>query len=181
MTAYLDPTSMRVYELFGGAITVSLAGDYLDASNFRQVPDNQEVLLSNDAGVSVIVEVLQCVSTGTDESVMDHAVRYHFDSLAHDNSALKSEVAWVDAPSAAAPEGATPTPALLQGVQRVQKFGKAENESDVNIYVAVWRLPSKNVDLVMSLNDPERTSQSIGEAFRAAAASLRIRDWGLFA
>ena len=48
MTAYLDPTSMRVYELFGGAITVSLAGDYLDASNFRPGPDTPEVLRSND-------------------------------------------------------------------------------------------------------------------------------------
>ena len=37
---------MPLYPLFGGAITVSLDGDYLDASDMRQVPDNQEVLLS---------------------------------------------------------------------------------------------------------------------------------------
>ena len=52
---------MPLYPLFGGAITVSLDGDYLDASDMRQVPDNQEVLLSRTTNVSVIVEVLQCV------------------------------------------------------------------------------------------------------------------------
>ena len=51
---------MPLYPLFGGAITVSLDGDYLDASDMRQVPDNQEVLLSRTTNVSVIVEVLQC-------------------------------------------------------------------------------------------------------------------------
>ena len=68
---------MPHYQLFGGAISIYLDGNYMDASDLRQVPDNQEVLLSRDSDVSVIVEVLQCVGTSTDADAMDHgAVSY---------------------------------------------------------------------------------------------------------
>lgn len=170
---------MTVYPLFGGAISLTLEGNYLDASLMRQVPDNQEVLLSHDSDVSVILEVLQCVAPGTDKAAMEQGVRYHFDSLAHDNSAVSSELDAVDAPeSGSAPAGTTPAPATAHGRQTVPKFGKHENEQAVTIYVALWRLPAKNVDLVLSLNDP--TGRFTAAPFRAAAASLQIHDWGLF-
>ncbi|KAL4399681.1 guanyl-nucleotide exchange factor [Malassezia pachydermatis] len=166
------------YQLFGGAITVELEGDYMDASLYRQVPDSQEVLLHRDSDVSVIVEVLQCVSQATDPDGMNEGVRYHYDSLAHDNSALSTHVDSVDAPNGAASEGTTPQPALLFGTQRVRKFGKTSEENDVAIHLALWRLPSKNVDLVLSINDPTR--QMTHAQSRHAAQSLRIVDWGLF-
>ncbi|EDP45564.1 hypothetical protein MGL_0553 [Malassezia globosa CBS 7966] len=173
---------MPHYQLFGGAISIHLDGNYMDASDLRQVPDNQEVLLSRDSDVSVIVEVLQCVGTSTDADAMDHGVRYHFDSLAHDNSALESQILKV-ASTTCIPQnpaqGATPTPSLAQGLQIVRKFGKASDEDRVQISIAMWRLPSKNVDLVLSINDPTcaRIDWSV---LQQAASSLHIVDWGLF-
>lgn len=170
--------AMTVYPLFGGAISLTLDGHYLDASLVRQVPDNQEVLLSRDSNVSVILEVLQCVAQETEARAMEQGVRYHFDSLAHDNSAVSSELNAVEAADGAAPPGQTPTPSTAHGRQTVPKFGKHADEEEVTIYVALWRLPSKNVDLVLSLNDP--TGQLSAVQFSAMAASLRIQDWGLF-
>lgn len=45
------------------------------SSDFRQVPDNQEVLVRDDSDVSLIVEVLQLATDeGADEN-LDKAVR----------------------------------------------------------------------------------------------------------
>lgn len=170
------------HPLFGGAITATLPGSFVDASDFRQVPDNQEVLLSGTSDVSLILEVLQQVGQGTDAAAMDHAVRFHFDSLAHDNDATAMQVHWVDVAEGAAEGASTPRPALLYGTQKVKKFGKDHDEDDVHIWVAVWRLPSKNVDLVLSRNNPCNAAlDAQAREFRDTAASLRIVDWTLFA
>ncbi|WFD04126.1 hypothetical protein MOBT1_002829 [Malassezia obtusa] len=172
----------REHSLFGGAITLALEGDFMDASDFRQVPDNQEVLLSGSTNVSIILEVLQQVADGTDAPAMDQAVRFHFDSLAHDNDATDMQIDWVDAATSSAADGATPRPSLLHGTQKVKKFGKITEEDTVHIWVAVWRLPSKNVDLVLSRNNPSAADlDAESQAFRTTAGSLRIVDWSLFA
>ena len=90
-------------------------------------------------------------------------------------------------PSTETQPPATPSPALLTGTQLVRKFAKAsEPEEPVTIRVALWRLPSKQIDLVLSVNEPD-TSQATSQpsqaqaAFELAASSLKIRDWNLFA
>ncbi|WFD08447.1 hypothetical protein MVES1_003823 [Malassezia vespertilionis] len=168
--------------LFGNAVTMALEGNFMDASELRQVPDNQEVLLGQDSNVSVILEVLQQVEPGTSPDDMDRAVRYHFDSIANDNDATDVHVTWVDVAAGDAPAGKTPQPALLQGTQRVKKFGKPADNDLVHIWVAVWRLPSKKVDLALSLNEPsDADTDAIAQRFRASAGSLRIVNWDLFA
>ncbi|EST05064.1 Ran-interacting Mog1 protein [Kalmanozyma brasiliensis GHG001] len=173
--------------LFGGAITVELPKGFIDASDFRQVPDNQEVLVRDDSDISLIIEVLQLATDeGADEN-LDKAVRFHFSSLAHDNSASSSTVHETHTISQATIPPATPQPATLTGTQLVRKFGKAtEPEEPVNIRVALWRLPAKGIDLVLSVNEPGKTQDTpqasqAQDAFESAAASLCIRDWDLFA
>lgn len=82
----------------------------------------------------------------------------------------------------------TPAPILLIGEQIIQKFGKEKKPEDrVRIYLALWRLtPAKDVDLILSLNEPlstseEQASSKANETFIQAAKTLRIKDWGLFA
>lgn len=48
-----------IRELFGGALTVSVPESYVDASNFRQIPDNQEVFVSENSDNSFIIEILE--------------------------------------------------------------------------------------------------------------------------
>nr|CDI54017.1 conserved hypothetical protein [Melanopsichium pennsylvanicum 4] len=178
-------TTTEIRTLFGGAITIDLPKGFIDASDFRQVPDNQEVLVRDDSGISLIVEVLQLATDEGASDSLDKAVRFHFSSLAHDNSASSFMVQDSNAPPQDAQPPATPSPALLYGTQLVRKFGKAsEPEELVTIRVALYRLPSKNVDLVLSVNEPgehDGSSSSPGQsAFVSACRSLCIRDWGLF-
>ncbi len=116
------------------------------------------------------------------------ARRFHFDSLAHDNSAVKHDVGQVVTTSER--RGETPAPVLLRGTQLVPKFNKTVPD-EVQILLALYRIPSKNVDLVMTMNVPTRTVE--GDAvsgdelaaatreFDIAALSLTIVDFGLFA
>ncbi|KGY15175.1 hypothetical protein PABG_11959 [Paracoccidioides brasiliensis Pb03] len=49
----------RNIELFGGAIAIDLPEDFLDVSDIRQVPDNQEVFMSQDTQTSIIIEIVE--------------------------------------------------------------------------------------------------------------------------
>lgn len=92
-------------ELFGGAITVTLPTQLIDAScvlsiprrnsdlksnfsDFRQVPDTQEVFVSPTSSISIIVEVLESVAaTDLREAAGYEAISWriclHVSTLAH--------------------------------------------------------------------------------------------------
>lgn len=114
--------------------------------------------------------------------------RYHFDSLAHDNSA-KSQII-LHTVATTQRQGDTPAPIILRGTQSVPKFNAAEPD-EVQILLALYRVDNKNVDFVMTMNVPTKTSDSgavtpagLAEAtqvFETAAPSVKIIDYGLFA
>ena len=49
-------------ELFGGGISVKVPKDFKDVSVFRQVPDHQEVFVSNESDDTLIIELLETPS-----------------------------------------------------------------------------------------------------------------------
>ncbi|BGP54067.1 hypothetical protein JCM8202_003067 [Rhodotorula sphaerocarpa] len=182
-------------ELYGGAISCSIPANYVDASDLRQVPDTQEVFMAPDSDLSLIVEVLELVKDDGAEDDLEKALRFHFSSLAHDNSALSSKVTKVDLPSAAPhPQGpGLPTlqgPAIISGLQTVSKFNKPASEADtVLIQLALWRIPARNADVTLSVNWPLRSGETGEEhddaearrVFDAAWRSFQVHDFGLFA
>ena len=54
--------------LFGGAIKCLVPTTFVDASVFRQVPDNQEVFVDQGGDNSFIVELLEAESTPVETS-----------------------------------------------------------------------------------------------------------------
>ena len=82
------------------------------------------------------------------------------------------------------------TPAELLHTQLVRKFNHAQPD-ELQILLAVYRLQEQNVDLVLSMNVPMKTSDgatttpgdfaAARETFSAAVESLRIENYGLFA
>jgi len=192
-------------------------------SDLRQVPDNQEVFMANDnSGLSIIIEVLEYVrENGAGENtekalkwvckyyfsfegsiLKSDVLRFHFDSLAHDNSALTSTVLSMFTPPSVQPPttvGPTtgqpiqPPPATLVGSQTISKFNTSAAQADVvEIWLSVWRLQSRNVDLVMTFNLPirkvvdqnpahQQNDESARQAWEVATQSLKIVDWDLFA
>lgn len=74
---------IKTLSLFGGAIASCIRMDFVDASHFREVPDNQEVYVSMTSGnnVGVIFDIAQRVEAPSGPSDMD-AVDYHFEDVA---------------------------------------------------------------------------------------------------
>ncbi|KAF8610015.1 Mog1p/PsbP-like protein [Ceratobasidium sp. AG-I] len=183
-------TTTKTYELFGGAITAILPSNLVDASDLRQVPDTQEVLMASDSDISVVVEILESVEPRDPNEV----VKFHFDSLAHDNEAAPEfcTIEQIATPPLSTPDSG-PTLSVLHGTQLVPKFNRTYPDT-VKIFLAVFRVHEKNVDVVIVFNIPveaEKEGSAVpldGEiykewvkAYEEAVASFRIVDYGLFA
>ena len=120
--------------------------------------------------------------------MVTYLVRFHFESLAHDNSAVSSSVHETTVAPAGQPEVSAFV--RLNGTQHVPKFN-ATTPDEVQIFLALYRIPSKNVDLVLTMNVPTKAAgggavnkQEQAEAkavFDEAAKSLKIINFGLFA
>ncbi|TRM61745.1 hypothetical protein BD626DRAFT_405360 [Schizophyllum amplum] len=176
-----------VRDLFGGAITARAPTTLIDASDLRQVPDTQEVFLYPDSSASIIVEVLQRV----ERTYFDDAIRFHFNSLAHDNDAQASTVTNVSVIPNDRAGDQTPSTIILSGVQSVAKFNRATLD-EVRVLMALYRVESKGIDLVVTFNVPTSTSEDSGAVkseqwmviesdFKTFVTSLQIVDFGLFA
>lgn len=176
------------------------------ASDLRQVPDTQEVFLDPESDMSVIVEILQRVDA---EDAKDAVMlvrpylcasfangwhfRFHFDSLADDNSASSRKILDVVLPaeSRTTTPSETPHPIILHGEQTVGKFNSTIPDH-VRLFVALFRIKVKRVDLVLTVNIPTSTAgdsqrdddvllQNSRQTFDRAAGSLKILDSDLFA
>lgn len=55
--------------LFGGSISIKIPNDFNDVSEFRQVPDNQEVFVFKDSDASIVIELLETPSNSDDEAL----------------------------------------------------------------------------------------------------------------
>ncbi|KZT52454.1 Mog1p/PsbP-like protein [Calocera cornea HHB12733] len=178
-------------ELFGGAITISLPSDLIDASDFRQIPDTQEVFLDKESDVSFVIEILELVDTLS----FGDAATFHFESLAHDNEAESKRIDEVVPPQDLSPPPCPPNqpvPTLLNGIQFVRKFNRPEPD-EVRIALALFRIPAKNADVVITMNFPtwleaigpvpdvERKWEYWRIVFTTAVLSFQIVDFGLFA
>ncbi|ODN77474.1 hypothetical protein L202_04649 [Cryptococcus amylolentus CBS 6039] len=130
--------------LFGGAIALALPQDSIDASDLRQIPDNQEVFLFPHSDTALVLEVLELVEEGGAKDDLWEAAkwvqgesrgcgwlinmgRFHFGSIAHDNASLSSTI-FTSPPSSPIPSTpSTSTPSqikatTLAGTQQIHKF-----------------------------------------------------------
>lgn len=74
--------------LFGGAMTAALPLRFVDVSDFRQVPDSQEVFADASSDQSIITEVLDMIADA--DATM--AAEAHFLFLGQDNDATTTIV-----------------------------------------------------------------------------------------
>ncbi|BBM97093.1 hypothetical protein MPTK1_1g02960 [Marchantia polymorpha subsp. ruderalis] len=76
-----EPTTGRL--LFGGAITCRVPSRFVDVSDIREVPDNQEVLCDYDREESIIIELLEFKSDVSDED----SARWFLQNVAEEQEA----------------------------------------------------------------------------------------------
>jgi hypothetical protein len=203
-----EPTGRR--ELFGGAITVDFPIRLVDVSDFRPVPDNQEVWTDAERDESVIVELVERVDVGPSDA--EGAAVFFFRDLAtiHD-ATVESGLSTIEEVLLLSEEthvpnltGARARASLCRGVQRVAK-GRDDGETKRNVVEVVLvcvRLPSVRTDVLLTLNRASSGAPGAGGSAGApeaeagqregeetlsgkavllkVARSLRIQDWSLF-
>lgn len=192
--------------LYGGAVTASFPAGFIDASQFREVPDTQEVYVSQEVDDSVVVDLLEAVpETG------DGAVAVHLQEIADINSAGK-EFERVYSESVDVPSHKT-SGTLTVAVEPARKWGREtalsseEGSSDANdllaepmlvLVMAVIRLESVQTDVVVTFNTPVTQRSDLDKvkagqpedmparvrfgvaAVRQLADTFTVQDWSLF-
>ncbi|GET88813.1 ran-binding protein, putative [Leishmania tarentolae] len=164
----------RVVDLYGGAMRICLPHAMADVSDFRQVPDNQEVYTDAGTGASVIVELLARQA----EVCNSEAGAFFYHDLAKDNGCALENISQEETctlPPSMYPHLATPTaptkPAdggpvvapqpcdfacLTTGLQRISKYTNEKGkENDVFVGLAVLRFtPPVSTEILVSVSCP---------------------------
>ncbi|KAI8638934.1 hypothetical protein BD408DRAFT_422322 [Parasitella parasitica] len=187
---------MQTTELFGGAIVAPVFDSFSDASQFRQVPDNQEVFVDSNTQQSLIYELLEQV-----EAQNEQVAQHHFQQLADDNDAKECKIISMEVlcPQNVSPHLPQDTTEIyaVQGEQKVAKFNEADAFNTVEIVLVVVRLTNVKADFVISINAPAKLAQASSEQKSVNYASavtidtvkqemlailkgLQVRDWSLF-
>lgn len=165
----------RTTPLFGGAITVSLPPDYLDASTIRDVPSTQEVYLasgtsssSHDAsgdekedGTSIIIELLEYVVAPAYPCATDkQALLYHYEDMittgytssasdVRDSGSVVSSGTIFEVPHLTAQEDDAEVGARALGLVA---WRTTERKPDATaLLVTLIRLPSVKTDVLMTV------------------------------
>ncbi|KAI9591737.1 hypothetical protein BDF19DRAFT_250823 [Syncephalis fuscata] len=140
--------------LFGGAIEAVIPSTFSDVSQFREVPDNQEVFAATETEESIIVELLEL-----DEDVPDNeCAKFHFEQIAQHNESPETQIInLVSLTTADLPHLPSDTVGyLLAGQQQVAKFREKTSTSlnTVDIFMAVLRLRHISTEILVTVNVP---------------------------
>jgi len=148
-------------QLFGGAIEVEIPEIFIDASQFRPVPDSQEVFVPNsgDTNISIVIDILQRL----DLPDVD-ACQVHFDDVIDGRDAL-GRLFQVEGPIREFTHfGSTPV-WLVQGTI-ASSYHPAPPPTDPNYFeaqkslqytfllMAIIRLQEQKTDLLITVNCP---------------------------
>ena len=176
-------------------MTVDLPTSWLDASNVREVPDNQEVFTSDTSNSSVIFEILQAVTEVQIEAVglksaEDQtgltALKDHINDVVDDVDAFHSlGIEMVDLP-----EGLASCSARV-AVENKRKRGDVNGSStkamDQILIFTLIRLPERGTDILIYSaikedEEPEHNQQAqeVTAMHRAILSSFKIVDYSVF-
>ncbi|KAI3645717.1 hypothetical protein MP228_008645 [Amoeboaphelidium protococcarum] len=155
-------------QLFGGAMKCSVPISYQDVSEFRQVPDNQEVFADTKSAASIIIELIDTssvpeeftfASQRSDSATLNtnDPALIHFQVLAEDNQCTPENAtvlhqSQLESNCLIAAEGDT-FARVVVGMQRIQKFNQTRLDQ-VLIMLCVFRLQQHNTDIVLSMSLP---------------------------
>ena len=159
--------------LYGGAMLADMPKSFADASQFREVPDHQEVWVDTSSDRSVIIEILEKKDVPDEE-----AMEFFLADLAAFNDAKESKLLSTRSASPEEVPHLNCRVFLALGQQMAAKF-QEEDVHPVTIHAAVLRLPEVDTDILITLNDPEASDESSG-ILAQLLKTFRIADWQLF-
>ncbi|KAA8896373.1 hypothetical protein TRICI_006907 [Trichomonascus ciferrii] len=168
-----EKASATKIELYGGAITSTIPSGFVDVSNFRQVPDTQEVFVCDRDGYddSVVFDIMERVEGDDVEAVKEHLNELSvLNSVGQDYITL--QLTRVDMKKQKLDNSTELQPPcyLSVAVEPSKKWGREEAAKDdptgsvkplVVLVMAVIRLENVTSDILLTYNIPIRTQQEI--------------------
>ncbi|XP_048770167.2 ran guanine nucleotide release factor-like isoform X2 [Ostrea edulis] len=143
--------SLKVHELFGGALSFQLPENAKDISDIRQIPDNQEVFAHPITDQSIIIEILEYVGSDDEE-----AIKTHFNDLASDNDVQSGDAAIVQIEKISDTDlkmTQCDSAYYILGQQNISKFNEAAKNT-VNMHIGLFRISSFTSDILVTFNNP---------------------------
>jgi hypothetical protein len=189
-------------DLFGGAITAHFPSNFEDASQYREVPDSQEVYVSRtyDTDISIIVDICERMTPGSGSD--SEAVALHWDDIASSDDRCTNKT------FATVPVSLPNLPDVkaYSVVGTVSSPQPAEPPLFTALLMTVIRLEQQKTDIVVTVNVPFTSPDLVrgegsvaapdyegmlsgtpGELMSAGLAvqnkvleSFKIVNWGLF-
>eukprot|EP00055_Hartaetosiga_balthica_P003604 m.8412 g.8412 ORF g.8412 m.8412 type:complete len:192 (-) comp3113_c0_seq1:254-829(-) len=190
---------MTQRSIFGGAMSIVLPSRFMDISQFRPVPDNQEVFADADTDQSFIIELLETPSR--DEAPDELASVFHFNSIAHDNDATSTEMESENPVMESLGDENDIQKTISWGLQEVGKYRDSRAKANhVRVFVACFRLLRCNTDVIISFNSPtminplssaakdvdtpsmemHNTDNASSDDFFAFSSSFVVNDYSIF-
>jgi hypothetical protein len=190
--ARIEPVSF-----YGGAITTAFTAKYIDVSNFRVVPDHQEVWTEDaqTTPLALICEINEYKSGLSD----DACGQFFFDDLATLNGATSPDRRTLSsstvrtAGSGIAPRLPPETPVVVvKGSQIVDRRSDGRVQKEVTMWLGAIRLPQYTSDILITLTLPHAevddcavapTTEALQKAeqmFATVFEHFEVKNWGLF-
>ena len=167
--------------LYGGAITVDLPQDYIDASDIQQIPSHQEVFLSPTSLTSIIVELNSSISAPNDEASTIH---FH-DPIMHPDS---GQIVGFNRCTLNSNTMARYPAYLVTG-----EIASYERHAPAAVKVKSWllliRIEDKSTDMCVRMSMPlrefdhdsaQKEEALVEEAMERIRQSLNVQDFNLF-
>eukprot|EP00210_Caulerpa_lentillifera_P004684 g4469.t1 len=191
---------MEHRELFGGAIEIHLPSNLVDVSNFRQIPNHQEVFADGNTDTSFIFEIFERPEHLPDQD----AVMYYWNDLVSTNEATYESIQDIQVLECRTlrltRDQSRCFATKLTGEQLIAKDKDSITIANlIQVDLCLIRLQVVNTDLVLSLNTPlqihEQSSSSIvlssqqphlekksnaSFLFKSIVETAFIADWSLF-
>ena len=158
-------------ELYGGAGKCLVPNDWIDASTLRQIPDHQEVFVSESGEQSVIIEILDYEGEVKDEG----AGQYFYQDLANADSA-ESWIVEEKTQSEGMMFGEKVLRVDIHGVQVKSKTAPNSPSEPVYVYMTLFRAPKLLSDILITSHSLTRG----GDVHKNIAVSVEFIDIDLF-
>lgn len=147
----------------------------------RQVPDNQEVFVSNLDESSIIIEILELIQQ-KDSNAINHKnqrnnnlndiISIHLDNLAKENESQYKNVFFLNDLISNYDQSSLFNNAIVAGLSAIM----IDSNTQIPIVMILIRLPSVSTDILISINN-SKMGEDIG---RSLISSFKIVDWNLF-
>lgn len=189
----------RPVELYGGYMQSVIPPFFDDASDFRQIPDHQEVFVHQETGCCLIIELNARQPSVSNEE----AAEFFFKDLAQASGAVdfrveqKRPLGVEDLPFISNdPNGKKIYACCSSGKQVVAKFNEEGRENTIHVEQAILRVaPPISTEVLITLSAPvvihpaSSEARSVKRCLTAQEArlihssfvrALKVNDWALF-